>query len=257
MDLTLLHLALLTLAAFAAGLVDSIAGGGGLISLPALLWAGLPAHAAIATNKGQSVWGSGAALWSYSRHGLVRWTRTKALFPWGLFGALGGAALLLAVPQDVLKPLVLALLVAVAAFLAFRPKVIDRPHGAAEAPERPRAAAAIAFTIAAYDGFFGPGTGTFLILAFVLVLGETTLRATAEAKIVNFASNLASFTLFALCDAIVWKAALPMAVAQFTGATLGSRFTVRKGGTIVRKVVLAVAVATSVKLAWDLWSPSK
>jgi uncharacterized protein len=251
-DLPAWQIGLLAVAAFAAGLVDAVAGGGGLISLPALLAAGLAPDVAIATNKGQSVWGSGAALLRYARGGLVRLDRSKVTFPAGLFGALCGAFLLLQVPREVLRPVVLGLLVAVAAFLAFRPRIVERPAAVARTPVRPVLAGVLAFGIAAYDGFFGPGTGTFLILAFVTLLGETALRASAEAKVVNFASNLASFVLFASLGTIVWRIAVPMAVAQFAGATLGAHLTVRGGDRLVRGMVLAMVVATCAKLAWDL-----
>ena len=250
-------LALLALTAFAAGVVDAVAGGGGLITLPALLAAGLPPHMALGTNKGQSVWGSGAALVSYARAGLVRADRARITFPLGLLGAVAGAWLLLQVPADALKPLVLGLLVAVAVFLAFRPKLAPPAASAHDAlarpPVRPAVAGAVAFSIALYDGFFGPGTGTFLILCFVLLLHETALRASAEAKVVNFASNLASCGLFAAAGMVEWRAALPMAAGQFLGATLGARLTVRKGDDLVRRIVLLVVLGTSAKLAFDLW----
>lgn len=256
MDLPIHVLALLAVAGFVAGLVDSVAGGGGLIGLPALLVAGLPPTAALATNKGQSVWGSGAALLSYARAGLVRADRAKVTFPAGLVGASGGVLLLLAFASrrpDALKPLVLGLLVVVAAVLAFRPNVTARPATTGRTPVRFVAAAVIACVLGAYDGFFGPGTGTFLILAYILVLHETALHASAQAKVVNFASNLASFALYASQGLIVWKAALPMAAGQMLGATLGARFTVRRGDVLVRRVVLVVVVATCAKLAYDLW----
>jgi len=254
LDLPLWKLGLLAAAGFVGGLVDSVAGGGGLVTLPALLAAGLPPELAIGTNKGQSVWGSGASLLSYSRAGLVRADRARIAFPVGLAGAAAGVALLAQVPKDLLRPTVLALLVCVAAFLAFRPKLVEH-EDAGPTRIRPWASAAIAFVIAAYDGFFGPGTGTFLILAYVLILGESALRATAQAKVVNFASNLASCALFAFRAMIVWQAAVPMAAGQFVGATIGARFTAKKGSGLVRKIVLLVVVATCAKLAYDLWGP--
>jgi uncharacterized membrane protein YfcA len=252
-DLSATTLVLLGLAAFAAGVVDSVAGGGGLITLPALLAAGLPPQLALGTNKGQSFWGSGAALLSYARAGYVRADRAKTTFPLGLVGAALGVWLLMLVPSGFLKPLVLGLLIAVAVFLAFRPKLAPPEGSAARPPVRAALAGLIAFVIAAYDGFFGPGTGTFLILCYVLLLHESLLRASAEAKVVNFASNLASCGLFAAGGFVVWKAALPMAAGQLLGATLGARLTVRRGDELVRRIVMAVVVATCAKLAWDLW----
>jgi uncharacterized membrane protein YfcA len=253
-DLSPTTLVVLGLAAFVAGVVDSVAGGGGLITLPALLAAGLPPHLALGTNKGQSVWGSGAALVSYARAGYVRGGRARVTFPVGLVGATLGVCLLVQVPSAFLKPLVLGLLVAVAVFLAFRPKLAPPADAPEHPPLRLAASGAIAFVIAFYDGFFGPGTGTFLILCFVLLLHEVPLRASAEAKVVNFASNLASCGIFALSDYVVWRAAVPMAAGQLLGATLGARLTVKRGDDLVRKIVMLVVLGTCAKLAWDLWA---
>ena len=256
-DLPASHVALLTLAAFAAGVVDAVAGGGGLVTVPALLAAGLPPHLAIATNKGQSVFGAGAALLRFARAGMVDRARARVAFPMGFAGSLLGAALLLLVSPTVLRPVVLALLAAVGLFTAFQPRLPRREAGRAGAlfPVSPAraspAAAAIALVLGAYDGFFGPGTGTFLILAFVLVLGDGMARASGEAKAVNFASNLAGVALFAARGVVVWQVAIPMAAAQFAGATLGAHLTVRHGDALVRKVIVAVVLALLVKLGRD------
>jgi hypothetical protein len=247
-------LALLVLAAFAAGMVDAVAGGGGLLTVPALFAAGLPPQLALGTNKGQSVFGSGAALLAYARRGLVRGRRAAVTFPPGLVGSALGALLVLRLSNEALKPVVLALLVAVAVFLAFRPAIAPAPRdGVRGAVERPAVALLVALAIGAYDGFFGPGTGTFLILAFVLLLGDTPLEASADAKVVNFASNLGACAVFATVGRIEWLVALPMAGGQFLGATLGARLTVRGGDAVVRRVVMVVVLATAAKLAFDLW----
>ena len=256
-DLPFSHVALLALAAFAAGVVDAVAGGGGLVTVPALLAAGLPPHLAIATNKGQSVFGSGAALLRFARAGMVDRARARVAFPAGFAGSLFGAALLLLVSPSLLRPVVLALLVLVGLFTAFQPRISQgrtaRPG--AVFPVSPThaslAAAIIALVIGAYDGFFGPGTGTFLILAFALVLGDGMARASGEAKAVNFASNLAGVALFASRGVILWRVALPMAAAQFAGAMLGAHLTVRHGDAFVRKVLVAVVLALVVKLGRD------
>ena len=256
-------LALLALAAFAAGVIDAVAGGGGLITVPALLAAGLPPHLALGTNKGQSVFGSGASLLRYARAGLVDARRAQVAFPGGFAGALLGAALVLLVRPAILPPVVLVLLVAVALFMAFRPSL---PAIAARGEASPRrrwpvaarhaqgATLLIALAIGAYDGFFGPGTGTFLIVAFALVLGDGLTRASGEAKVVNFASNLAALAIFASRGVVVWQVALPMAAAQFAGSTLGAHLAVRRGDAFVRRVVLLVVLALVVKLARDLLS---
>ena len=254
-------LVLLALAAFAAGVIDAIAGGGGLITVPALLAAGLPPHLALGTNKGQSVFGSGASLLRFSRAGMVDARRARVAFPGGFAGSLLGAALVLLVRPAVLRPVVLTLLVAVALFMAFRPHLEAAAPTGEAGPRRRWPVAArhaqgatllIALAVGAYDGFFGPGTGTFLIVAFALVLGDGLTRASGEAKVVNFASNLAALALFASRGVVVWQVALPMAAAQFAGSTLGAHLAVRRGDSFVRRVVLLVVLALVLKLGRDL-----
>jgi uncharacterized protein len=250
-DPSVLELALLTAVALVAGTVDAIAGGGGLLSVPALLAAGLPPHLALATNKGQSVFGSFAALARFTRAGLVDGPRARVTFPAGLAGAFLGAALVLVVPPATLRPLVLVLLAAAALFIGLRPSPVPAAE-AAPARARPAVAALVALAIGAYDGFFGPGTGTFLIVAFVGLLGDGMARASASAKVVNFASNLAAVVLFASRGLVIWKIALPMAAAQLAGGWVGAHLAVRRGDALVRKVVVAVALALAARLAWDL-----
>jgi uncharacterized membrane protein YfcA len=250
-DPTLLQIALLAAVGLVAGTVDAIAGGGGLLTVPALLWAGLPPHLALATNKGQSVFGSFAALVRFTGGGLVDGRRALITFPLGLAGSLGGAALVLAVPAGALRPVVIALLAFAAAFVGLRrgsPRAPNAPPGQASLP----VAGAIAVAIGAYDGFFGPGTGTFLIVAFVGLLGDGLARASASAKVVNFASNLAAVALFSARGLVMWKIAVPMAVGQLVGGLLGAHLAIRRGDTLVRRVVVAVALAAAVKLAWDM-----
>jgi uncharacterized membrane protein YfcA len=250
LDVSLPAIALLVVASFVAGTVDAIAGGGGLITLPALLAAGLPPALALGTNKGQSVFGSGAALLRYARAGLVDGRVARVTFPAGLVGSLGGAALVLLVPPTLLRPVVLGLLVLVAAVLALRPAAPATPRAGAH--RSLLVAAAIALVIGAYDGFFGPGTGTFLIFGFVLFFGAGMREASADAKVVNFASNLAAVALFASRGLVAWNVALPMAAGQFAGGLAGAHLAVRGGDRLVRWVVLLVVMALVVKLGTDL-----
>jgi len=240
----------LVVTAGVAGTVDAIAGGGGLLTVPALLAVGLPPQLALGTNKGQSTFGSAAALLRYAKGGLIPWKRARWLFPAGFIGALGGARLVLLLRPEILKPLILVLLVVVAAFLTFR----RAPKGAATepTPARERVALLAALLIGAYDGFFGPGTGTFLIVAFVSVLGLTLQRASAEAKVVNCAANLAALCLFAFHGVVLWTVALPMAGAQLLAGTLGAHLAIRGGERWVRRVVLAVVLVLVLKLLHDL-----
>jgi uncharacterized protein len=244
--------AALALVALVAGVIDAIAGGGGLLTVPALLWAGLPPHLALGTNKGQSVFGSFAALVRFARSGLVDGRRARVTFPLGLAGSLAGAALVLRVPPSALRPMVLALLAGAALFVGLRRPGAGRPVEQAPGREAPPVEAGIALAVGIYDGFFGPGTGTFLIVAFVALLGDRLAQASASAKVVNFGSNLAAVILFAWRGVVIWKVALPMAAAQLAGGWLGAHLTVRRGDGLVRRVTVAVALALAAKLAWDM-----
>lgn len=243
---------LLSAVALAAGTVDAIGGGGGLLTVPALLAAGLPPHLALGTNKGQSTFGALAALVRFARGGLVDPRRARVTFPLGVLGSLAGAALALALPASALRPVVIALLALAAAFVGLRRGPPPRPVAAPARRGALAAAGAIALGVGAYDGFFGPGTGTFLIVGFVAFLGDGPARASASAKVVNFASNLAALVLFAAGGAVVWRIALPMAACQLAGGWLGAHLAVRRGDAVVRRVVVAVALAAAAKLAWDL-----
>jgi uncharacterized membrane protein YfcA len=266
-DLSPLTIAALAGVSFVAGIIDAIAGGGGLLTLPALLAAGLPPHLALGTNKGQSVFGSGSAMVKFWRSGLIDGPRARLGFPLGLLGALCGAALVLAIPAARLKPIVLVLLVGAALFIGLRRTPRAAPASASGGPPkhgstrvtapnretaRPVMAGLIAFTIGAYDGFFGPGTGTFLIVAFVALLGDGMARASASAKVVNFASNLAALLLFAWRGLVAWPVALPMAVGQLCGGWIGAHLAIRRGDALVRRVAVLSALALAVKLALDL-----
>jgi uncharacterized membrane protein YfcA len=254
-DVSLTAIAALFVVAFVAGLVDAIAGGGGLLTVPALLTAGLPPHVVFGTNKGSAVFGSFSALLRFWRAGLVDRPRARVLFPLGMLGSFAGAGLVLLVKPDVLKPVVLVLLLAAGAVVAF-----VRPPADADRQPVPKKAvlegALIALVIGAYDGFFGPGTGTFLIIAFVTVLHFSLQQASANAKVVNFASNLAAVVIFTARGLVLWKVAIPMAVAQFLGGTTGAHLAVKGGDRVVRRVVLVVVLALVTRLGYDLFMAS-
>jgi len=250
--------------ALAAGLIDAIAGGGGLLTVPALLVAITDPRLALGTNKGQAVFGSGASLVAFARAGHVDKKRFwPTLLAAGLGSALGARALLAARPE-VLRPIVLALLIGVALFFAVQkrrkpkadPGSDTKPaarEGWAIAARHPLVAAVlIALVIGAYDGFFGPGTGTFLILLYTAVFGDDLTRATANAKVANFASNLAAMVSFALAGRIDFRIALPMAAAQAVGGVLGARAAVRGGEQLIRSVVLIVSLTLAARLAYQI-----
>ncbi len=236
----------LVAAALAAGVVDAIGGGGGLLTVPVLLAVGLPPHLALGTNKGQSVFGSTAALVRFARAGLVSLPRARLTIPLGFAGALVGATLVLRVDAAVLRPVVLALLLGAAVFLvAIQPRAGAAVTGGGAAVR----AGLLALGVGAYDGFFGPGTGTFLVVGFAGLLALPLRQASAEAKAVNAASNLAALLLFAVRGTVLWRLALPMALGQLVGGWLGAHLAIHGGDRVVRFVLLAVVSALVVKLA--------
>lgn len=241
---------MLAVTALFAGTVDAIAGGGGLITVPALLMAGLPPHVALGTNKGQSVFGSASSLLAFWRAGRVDRAQALFAFPLGFVGSLAGAQLVLLIDKDALRPVVIALLLGAALLLVVRKP--QRSEDAVAVARRRWIAALLALVIGAYDGFFGPGTGTFLIVGFVALCGRSLLHATADAKVVNFASNLAAVVTFAGHGTIVFEIALPMAVGQVVGGLLGARLAIKGGARLIRAMVLVVSAALIAKLAWDL-----
>ena len=238
----------LALAGFAAGVIDAIAGGGGLITLPALMAAGLPPHLAIATNKGQAVFGATTSFASFWSRGAIDKDRVLLAFASGLIGSFCGARVLLAVRPEPLKPVIVVLLVIAAALV-----VVRKPAPSAKVVRHPRAAlVAIALTLGAYDGFFGPGVGSMLIVAFATVFGDSLTRASGNAKVVNLASNLAAVTLFATHGNVMWTIALPMAAANAAGAFVGARLAVARGDRFVRVVLLVVVFVLVLKISMDL-----
>lgn len=242
-------IALLALSAFAAGLVDAIAGGGGLLTVPALLAAGLPVQVALATNKGQASFGAVSSFVSFWSKDGIDAKRAPWGFVCGFVGSFAGARVLLLVKPEPLKPLVLVLLILAAAFVAWpRKPRAGKPHDWAMIALVP-----VTFALGFYDGFFGPGVGSMLIVAFVVLFGDTLTRASGNAKVVNLASNLAALLLFASRGAVLWKVALPMAAANAAGAFVGARLAVKRGDKFVRVVVLLVVAALVVKIAWDLF----
>lgn len=246
-----LELTLLVGAAFCAATVDAIAGGGGLLTVPALLAVGLPPHAVLGTNKGQAMFGSLAAIFRYRHAGLLDVRAAAYTFPLGFAGSFAGTALALRIAPRLLGPVILVLLILAGALVVF-----VRPRSNAVAAFPPRHAAlgmaAAALTIGAYDGFFGPGTGTFLIVAFVALAGRTLARASADAKVVNFASNVAAALLFAWHGVVHWEISLPMAGANLAGGFLGAHLAVRRGDRFIRGVVFLVVLALVVKVARDM-----
>ncbi|WP_311835995.1 TSUP family transporter [Cellulomonas fimi] len=248
-------LLLLVLAGFAAGWIDAVVGGGGLVQLPALLLVpGMSPVQALATNKLAGIMGTSVSAVTYYRRVGPDMSTALPTALAALGGAAGGAALASSLPEAVFRPVILVALVLVAVYTVARPSV-GRSTALRWAGRRHTgAAAAIGAVIGFYDGLLGPGTGTFLVIALVGVLGFAFLEASAQAKIVNAATNLGALAVFAVQGAPLWKLGLAVGVANIAGAYLGARMAVAKGSAFVRVVFVVVVGALIVRLGWDVFA---
>ena len=247
--------AVLCAAAFFAGFVDAIVGGGGLIQVPALLimLPGAPLASVFGTNKLASVSGTSMALWQIARKVAVPWTTVlPAALISAIFAFLGARAVSLLNPA-VLKPVILVLLIGVAIYTFMR-----KDMGALHAPSRSQStekliAAGIGAVLGFYEGFFGPGTGSFLIFAFIGLLGFEFMVASASAKVCNIAMNLAALSYFASTGNVIYELAIPMAVCNVAGSLLGARLALKKGAKFIRIAFLVVMGALIMRYAYDVF----
>jgi hypothetical protein len=229
-------LALLCGAAFFAGLVDAMAGGGGLISLPALLAAGIPPHFALGTNKAQSCLGTTFSTGRYLRHGHVQAPIALTAAAAALAGSYLGSRAALALPSEKLSVILPPLIVLVAVVTFVRKDFGAQDSFTEPLPKHFLLAAATGLAIGFYDGFFGPGTGTFLAFAFVFLFGFGFGRATGNTKVVNLASNLAAVVAFGLSGKVYLAVALPMGAANIAGNWLGAGLAIRGGARVIKPV---------------------
>ncbi|SNR34426.1 hypothetical protein EYF88_04695 [Paracoccus sediminis] len=250
LDLSLDLFIVLAAAGFAAGFIDAIAGGGGLITLPALMLAGIPPAQALATNKVQGVFGAATAAVTYASRGLVDPRRQwRSALIAGVAGAVG-AGLVSYLPTDQLRLVLPVILIAIAAFFALKPGLDDL--------DRVRRVAPAAFALTAvplvglYDGFLGPGAGSFYMIAFVTLAGYGVLKATAHTKLLNFASNLGGLLAFALVGQPLWLVGIVMGAAQIAGATLGSRLATRIGARLIKPLLVLTSTALALRLIWQM-----
>lgn len=250
--LSLSALFVLWLAGLMAGFVDAIAGGGGIISLPALLATGMPPHLALGTNKLQGTFGSMTAAVNYSRKGLVDLREIPTGVVFTALGALAGTMTVQVLSADFLRHIILILLAGVFLYTWLTPdlgKIDHRPALSARA-----FFSCTGLTLGFYDGFFGPGTGSFWAIALVLVLGLNLKKATAHTKIFNFTSNVVALGAFFAGHNVVVSAGLLMGAGQMLGALLGSRLVIQKGTGFVRVFFLVVVAATILRLTYTTYA---
>ncbi len=242
--------------AVAAGWIDAVVGGGGLLSIPALLVVlpSVPTATLLGTNKLVAITGTTSAAITYTRRTPVDWRFIGLAATVALPAAAGGALVATSLPSGVFRPVIMVALLAVGAFVTFRPE-FGRSHAPVRlAPRRATAAAALSGAgIGFYDGIIGSGTGTFLIITFLLVLGADFLHGSAMAKVVNVGTNLGALIVFVAQGHVLWLLGAAMAVGNVTGGALGARMALKRGASFIRYALLAVVVALCAKLGYDQW----
>lgn len=244
---------LLIPAAFFAGMVDAVVGGGGLIQIPALL-AQFPQTAIptlFGTNKLSSIAGTGAALWRYARSVRIPWAVVLPATVAALLGAWGGAALVAWIPREAMRPLVIVLMIAVAVY-TFRRKDLGQQSSRPLNPADRWKGMLFGGVIGLYDGFFGPGTGSFLVFGFVRLFGMDFVQGSASAKVINFATNLSAIGFFASHGPLLWEIGIVMAVCNLAGSIIGTQLALKHGAGFIRKAFLLVVLLLIGKQLLDL-----
>lgn len=250
-----MELLIVSLASLLAGLIDAIVGGGGLILLPAL-FATFPNAAPatlFGTNKSASIWGTAFASVQYSRKVVMPWRSLLPAAGAGLVGSVVGAWVVTQVDPALFRK-AMPIMLAVLLFYTVAKKDMGKHHGPRFAARQEAwIASGIGLSIGFYDGFFGPGTGSFLVFAYVRLLGYDFLNATASAKFINVATNFSALMLFAYQGHVWWHLALAMAVSNIIGSLIGTRLALKHGSVFVRQVFIFVVVALICKTAYDTW----
>ncbi len=248
-----MEIILVTLASMLAGFVDAVVGGGGLILVPALfaVFPQAPPATLFGVNKSASIWGTAMASWQYSKRVTLTWHSLLPATVAGFIGAFAGAWTLTKIAPDFLRIALPFILAAVLIYTLAR-KDMGRVHAPRFARKHElMAASSIGLVIGFYDGFFGPGTGSFMVFLFVRWLGYDFLHASASAKLVNVATNLAALILFASTGHVWWHLAVPMAVANVIGSVLGTRMAMKHGAGFVRGLFIVVVGALILKTGYD------
>jgi uncharacterized membrane protein YfcA len=241
----------LTAVAVLTGFIDAIAGGGGLIMMPALLFCGLSPLQALGTNKLQSMFGTATALTNFARSGLVDWRANRIAIVLVFAGAVGGALVVQAIELKLLALVIPVLLTLAAIYILLSPRMSDE-----DARQRlsPSGYAPLGGAIGFYDGFFGPGTGTFFTTSLVAMRGYGLTKATAMTKLFNFTSNVASVIMFAVGGHMLWLLGGCMAAGAMLGGWLGSRTALRFGARLIRPLLVAISLGMTARLLWGYFA---
>jgi uncharacterized protein len=248
-EVSLQLVALLICAAFVAGFVDSIAGGGGLITVPVLLLAGANPLEALATNKVQGSFGAATAAITYARAGHVDLRRQLPAAGVAFAAGVAGAMLATVLPTEVLRAGLPFVLIAIAVFFALKPGLTDEDRTARMSPLT--FTALIVPLIGTYDGLVGPGAGALYMIGFVMLAGYGVLKATAHTKLLNFASNLGGLIAFSATGAPWWAVGIAMGLAQVAGASVGARLAMRIGARLIKPLLVVTSTLLAVRLLWS------
>lgn len=243
-------LTFLLITGFLASFIDSVVGGGGLIAVPALLFAGFPPFVVLGTNKLAGTMSSLTSTLSFMRSGKIDFSLVKYLFPFSVAGAVLGSYTVRQIPSEFMKPMVIALLIGVTIYTLLKKDWGEISTYRGIKKRTFVLSIVISFAIGFYDGFFGPGTGSFLIFSF-LMLGFDFVTAAGNSKVLNFGSNVASLITFMLLGNVNYQYGIPMGLAMIAGALLGSRVAIRKGAGYIRPLFIIVTTLLIGKQLWD------
>ncbi len=240
-DITI-YIILFIVALFAAG-IDAIAGGGGLLVVPTMLILGMNPLVTLGTNKLQSCFGTATSSYNYFKNGLLKENNIKLVAIISFVGSLIGTFLVSQLSNELLNNLIPILLIGAAIFL-----IINKGNKFNISKSVVLAFLPLVFLIGFYDGFFGPGTGTFFVMTFLIIKNRSIMQATAATKVLNLSSNFASFLVFQYKGFVIWELALIMAIAQVTGAYIGSKLAIKNGEKFVRPVIVFISIVLSLRI---------
>ena len=243
----------LCVAGFISSFVDSIAGGGGLISVPAYFIIGFPAHYSLGTNKFSATCGSLTSTINFAKSGKIDKDILKVLLPFTFLGSIVGSYIVMLIDSSILEPIVLVLILAVGIYSFFAKSVglEDKFTGATK--KTLIIGSIFGFIMGFYDGFFGPGAGSFMVFGLIKIYGFDFVRASGNAKAMNLTSNFSSLITFAIGGKIYYLMGIPMALFTILGANVGSRLAIKKGVKIIRPIFIAMSLGVAIKMIFELF----
>ncbi len=252
MTVTITGIILACIAGFFGAIVDAIVGGGGLITTPALLAIGLPTHLALGTNKFASSAGTISSSYHFYKSGNVNFKMLKYLLPFSLVGSMLGVLAVLAIEPDFLKVLIIILVVVIGTYTVVKKDLGLKNYFSGLTKKKIGLGIILALVLGFYDGFFGPGTGSFLIFGLIHIFGYDFKKASANSKLMNLFSNFTALVLFLINGKILFVIAVPMSISMALGARVGAKLAISKGATFIKPVFVIVSFALVVKMILDL-----